>query len=167
MSAVIKTITPFIDKELLLMALENIGCNFTLKGNEILTDRKDYYGLQKFSLNNGRYVFLHDSSAEEGARYMTQTGGYPWGNIKKQEYKSVSEFIKSVEGEYLSLYQNKLEEAERLHLEEEKKRLEQKRIAFIEKQKTTIIERAKEEGYSIKEEKVKGKIKLILVRNTY
>ncbi len=167
MSAVVKTTTPFINKEILLQALKNIGCNFTLQGNEILTERKDYYGLQKFSLNNGRYVFLHDSSADEGARYMTQIGGYPWGNIKNQEYKSVSEFLKSVENEYQSLYQKKLEEIELKRLEEEKIRLEKERIEFVEKQKTTIIERAKEQGYSIKEENVKGKIKLVLVRNTY
>lgn len=167
MSAVIKTTTPFINKELLLQALKNIGCNFTLQGNEILTDRKDYYGLQKFSLNNGRYVFLHNSSAESGSQYMNVTKDYPWGNIKNQEYKSVSEFLKSVEKDYNSLYQKKLEELERLRLEEEKIRLEQERLAFVEKQKATIIERAKEQGYSIKEENVKGKIKLVLVRNTY
>jgi len=167
MSAVVKTTTPFINKELLIQTLENIGCNYTLEGNEILTDRKDYYGLQKFSLNNGRYVFFHDSSAEEGARYMTQIGGYPWGNIKNQEYKSVSEFLKSVEKEYQSLYQKKLEELELHRLEEEKIRLEQERLAFIDKQKTTIIERAKEQGYSIREENIKGKIKLVFVRNTY
>ena len=48
MSAVVKTATPFINKELLLQALKNIGCNFTLQGNDILTDRKDYYGFQSF-----------------------------------------------------------------------------------------------------------------------
>lgn len=167
MSAVVKTATPFINKELLLQALKNIGCNFTLQGNDILTDRKDYYGFQKFSLNNGRYVFLHDSSAEIGSLYMTQPNGYPWGNIKNQEYKSVSEFLKTVENEYQSLYQKKLKELELKRLEEEKRRLEQERIAFIEKQKSTIIARAKEKGYSVKEENVKGKIKLVLVRNTY
>lgn len=167
MSAVIKTATPFINKDILLQALKNIGCNFKLQGNEILTDRNDYYGIQMFSLNNGRYVFLHDSSAENGSPYMNLTRDYPWGNIKNQQYKSVSEFLKSVENEYQSLYQKKLEEAERLRLEEEIKRLEQERLAFIEKQKSTIIERAKEQGYSIKEENVKGKIKLVLVRNTY
>lgn len=167
MSAIIKTATPFINKELLLQSLKNIGCNYTLNGNEILTNRTDYYGLQKFSFNNGRYVFLHDSSAEEGAQFMTQAGGYPWGNIKNQEYKSVSEFLKFLENEYKSLYQKKLEELERLRLEEERICLEQERLAFIEKQRTTIIERAKEQGYSIKEENVKGKIKLVLVRNTY
>ena len=98
---------------------------------------------------------------------MTQPNGYPWGNIKNQEYKSVSEFLKTVENEYQSLYQKKLKELELKRLEEEKRRLEQERIAFIEKQKSTIIARAKEKGYSVKEENVKGKIKLVLVRNTY
>lgn len=167
MSAVIKTTTPFINKEMLLEALENIGCKYTLQDNEILTDRKDYYGLQKFSLNNGRYVFLHDSSAEVGAALMTRPDGYPWGNIKNQEYKSVSEFLQSLEKQYNAIYQRKLEELERLRQEEERKRLEEERLAFIEKQRQTVIERAKAQGYSIKEEKIKGKVKVILTRNTY
>lgn len=167
MSAVVKTTTPFINKDLLLQALENLGCNYTLQANEILTERKDYYGLQKFSLINGRYVFLHDSSAETGSAYMNTTRDYPWGNIKNQEYRSVGEFLRALEDEYKVLYQKRLEELEQQRLEEERIRLEKERLAYIEKQRSTIIKKAQEQGYSIKEENVKGKIKLVLVRNTY
>ncbi len=40
-------------------------------------------------------------------------------------------------------------------------------MCLDELQKQAVMERAKEQGYSIKEEKVKGKIKLVLIKNTY
>ncbi len=147
MSAVIKTTTPFIDLECLCEALKEVGCGFHVQGNKVITDRHDIrLGFQEFQKDNfGRYVLLAYSHTD----------------------KNQADFIRLVDKQYNMIYQNKLVEAERSRLEEEKKRLEQERLAFIDKQKTTIIERAKEQGYSIKEENVKGKIKLVLVRNTY
>jgi hypothetical protein len=166
MSSVVKTITPFLDKELLLQALDAVGCKYTLRGNEILTDRVDYRGNQKFVWNNSRYSFWHDSHENM------------WHNINTKEYKTVSGFLASVEKAYNTIYQKKLEEFERLRLEalaeaerkrleEERLRLERERQEYVEKQRSTIIAKAKEKGYSVREEKVKDKIKLVLVRNTY
>lgn len=174
MSSVVKTITPFINRELLLQALDKIGCNYTISGNEIITDRQDYYGKQKFVLHNGKFIFLHDSSAEN----MRFGPHYPWGNIDLKEYKTISSFLGAVEREYNAIYKKKLEELEQLRLaalaEAEQKRLEQERIRleqerkdYVEKQKAAIIAKAKEKGYSVREAKVKEKIKLVLVRNTY
>ena len=147
MSAVIKTITPFIDLECLCKALTAVGCGIHIQGNKLITDRQDVrLGFQEFQKDNyGRYVLFAYSQTD----------------------RNQIDFIRLVEKQYNLIYQNKLEEVERLRLEEEKKRLEQERLAFIDKQKTTIIERAKEHGYSIKEENIKGKIKLVLVRYTY
>jgi hypothetical protein len=147
MSAVIKTTTPFIDLEFLCEALTAVGCDYSVHGNKIITNRKDVrLGFQEFQKDNfGRYALFAYSHTD----------------------RNQADFIRVVEKQYNSIYQNKLEEFDRLRLEEEKKRLEQERLAFIEKQKSTIIERAKEQGYSIKEENIKGKIKLVLVRNTY
>jgi hypothetical protein len=86
-------------------------------------------------------------------------------NVK--EYKTVSSFLEAVEGKYHFFYNLKMEELEKQRQEEERIRLENERKAFVEKQKESIIAKAKEKGYSIKEENVKGKIKLVLVRNTY
>ena len=159
MSAVIKTITPFINKELLLKALDALDCHYTLKANEIVTERIDYYGNQKFVLKNGRFLFQHDSSANRER--------YPWRNLNLKEHKPVSSFLQAVEAKYHFFYNQKMEELEKQRHEEELIRLENERKAFVEKQKENIIAKAKEKGYSIKEENVKGKIKLVLVRNTY
>ncbi len=178
MSAVIKTVTPFIDRECLLKALDKLGVKYSLKKNEIVTERRDYYGLQKFIFQNGRYKFQHDSSAEVN-EYKRRWGTYPSGwKANWKQWNSVSEFLQAVEKEYNHFYQKKLaeierkrqealEEAERKRLEAEAKRLEEERKAFVEKQKQAIIEKAKAKGYSVKEKKVGKKIKLVLVRHTY
>lgn len=173
MSSIVKTITPFIDKEILCQALKECGCQYQDQGLEILTDRHDYYGLQKFQLQLGRYVYLHDSSAEN----MRFGPHYPWGNIDQQQYKTVSAFLEAVEKHYNEIYQRRLAEIElaklraaeeeRRRLEEEKIRLENERKAFVEKQKSAIIQKAKAKGYYVKEEKIKNKIKLVLVKRTY
>ena len=66
--------------------------------------------------------------------------------------KNQAEFVKSLEK-----YYNKL-----LPAVKEKQRQE-----YVEKQKQTVIAKAKAKGYSVREEKVNNKIKLVLVRNTY
>jgi len=176
MSAVVKTITPFINKEMLKQALDSVSCKYTVSENTIVTERVDFYGNQKFVFLNGRYNLSHDSSSNDGASHMINR--YPWGNIDNQKYKGVSSFLESVEKEYNRIYAEKiaelerirqvqLAEQERIRLEEEMKRIEQERIAYIEKQKQTIIQKAKEQGYSVLEKKVNNKIKLILHRNTY
>lgn len=163
MSSIVKTITPFINKEFLCEALKAVGCEYTIQENAIITDRQDYYGRQKFELINGRFVFLHDSSAEN----MRFGPRYPWGNINAQQYKTVSDFLKHLETAYNDIYRKRMEELERLRLEAERLRLEQERQDFVEKQRQTVIANAQKKGYAIREERVKDKIKLVLVRNTY
>ena len=174
MSSIVKTVTPFINEELLLKALDAIGCKYQVVGNEIITDRTDYYGRQKFVFQNNRYCFFHDSSAER----FIHGPRYPWGNIDLKQHKKVSEFLKSVEDAYNEVYRKRLEELERLRLEaaaeaerkrleEERLRLERERQEYVEKQRTSIIAKAKEMGYYVQEKKVKETIKLVLVRTTY
>lgn len=174
MSHISKTITPFIDKDILCQALIESGCAITINDNEIITDRKDYYGFQKFSLLNNRYVFMHDSSAD----VFIYGPHYPWGNIDSKEFKTVSNFLTDIETRYNAIYKQRLEEiekarqeaiaeAERQRLEQERIRMEEERKAFVEKQKKAIIEKAKAKGYSVKETMTNNKIKLVLVRHTY
>jgi hypothetical protein len=197
-SSVVKTLTPFLNKELLLQALDAVDCKYTVNGNTVITDRKDYYGYQKFEFRNGRFIFLHDSSSQD----MIYGPHYPWGNIEMKKYKTVSSFIGAIGKEYNAIYQRQMEElerkrlaaiaeAERLRLrkeqiaeqerlrliakaeeerrkaEEEKQRLERERREYVAKQRTAIVEKAKEQGYDIQETVVENKIKLVLVRTTY
>lgn len=147
MSAVIKTATPFIDVECLCEALTKVGCGYEVKGNKVITNRKDLrLGFQEFQKDEfGRYALYAYSYSD----------------------KNQANFIRKVEKEYNVSYQIKLEEIERLCLEEEKRRLEKERQEFVKKQRTTILDRAKAQGYSVKEKQVNGKIKLILTRHTY
>jgi len=171
MSSLVKTITPFIDREILCQALQECGCQYQIQGNNILTDRRDYFGLQMFQLQQGRFVYLHDSDA------VMFSSSFPWENINQQQYKTVSSFLEQVEKHYNDIYQRRLAEIElekqraaeeeRRRLEEERIRLENERKAFVEKQKNAIIQKAEKKGYYVKEEKVKNKIKLVLLKRTY
>ncbi|MEZ4935957.1 MAG: hypothetical protein R2799_00025 [Crocinitomicaceae bacterium] len=157
MSAVVKTLTPFINKDLLLKALDAMGCKYSVRSNVIYTDRVDFRGQQKFVLQNGRYVFQHDSDADS----------FLWKNMNMKSRKTVRSFLETLEKKYQLLYNKRMEELEQQRQEEERARLEKERQVFVESQRENIIAKAKEQGYSIQEEKIKGKIKLILVRNTY
>jgi len=156
-SSVVKTLTPFLNRELLLQALDAACCKYTEHGNDILTDRVDFRGNQKFVLENGRYRFWHDSHER-----LTN-----WSAFDARAYKPVSSFLGEVERQYNEMYRRKLEELEKQRLEEERLRLERERQEFVEKQRAAVIARAKEKGYAVREEKAKGKIKLVLVRTTY
>jgi FKBP-type peptidyl-prolyl cis-trans isomerase len=158
MSAVVKTITPFIDKECLLKALDKLQIRYSINGNQIVSQN------QNFIYRNGHYtldVYSHN-----------------YQPVNWNDYKNNNKFLETIETEYNKFYAEKLAEierkrqqalaeAERKRLEEEAKRIEAERKAFVEKQKKTIIEKAKAKGYSVKEKKVGNKIKLVLVRHTY
>ena len=158
MSAVIKTVTPFIDKECLLKALDKLDVKYTINGNQIVSQN------QKFIYRNGHYTLDMYS--------------HNYQSVNWNDYKNKNSFLEVVEKEYNQFYAKKLAELERLRqealaekerirLEKEIKRIEEERKAFVEKQKQAIIEKAKAKGYSVKVKKVKNKIKLILVRHTY
>lgn len=158
MSCVVKTATPFIDKEILCLALKQIGCKITVQGDRIITDIPDrVIGHQTFERDaNGKYYLSAYSYTD----------------------RNRADFVSEIGKHYEVLYQKKLEEiekarqeaiaeAERQRLELERIRMEEERKAFVEKQKNSIIEKAKAKGYSVKETMTNNKIKLVLVRHTY
>lgn len=152
MSAIVKSITPFLNKEILLEALDAINCKYTLQHDNILTERIDYYNNQQFIYVNGRYLFQHDSSAV--------SENYSWRNLNVGNYKTVNSFLKAVEEKYNEIYNHKVEQERIAKLEEERK-------AFLEQQKQNIIAKAKKKGYAVEEKKVGNKVKLVLVKMTY
>jgi hypothetical protein len=188
MSSVVRTRTPFLNEPLLMQALETIGCSYTVDGNNIITNRIDYRGNQRFVFHDGKYLFQH----EDGDFGLQQYGS--------EKHKPTHSFLADVEKAYNAIYKRQLEElerkrmaaiaeAERLHkermaeqerlrllakaeeerkkAEEEKQRLERERKEYVEKQKAAIIAKAKEQGYDIQETVVGSKIKLVLVQTTY
>ena len=167
MSAVVKTLTPFVSCELLTEALDALGVSYTCRDEQIVTCRKDFYGHQIFTYSpqSGKYVFQHDSSADVGSRWNP----YPWGASFK-EWKTVSSFLEAVETEYKNAYirlEENVEEEKRLERERRLFEEEERKRRFVEKQKQTILEKATEKGYSVKETKQGDKVRLVLVRTRY
>ena len=149
MSAVVKTVTPFTQRDLLLEALDELGVVYQEKGNAIMTERVDDYGAQRFIYEQGAYRFQHDSS--------------PWRKLNFNKWKTVSAFLGAVEKVYHQAY----ERLQQRMAAEERRRLEEERKRFVEQQKQAVIQRAKEQGYNIKEIRKGNKIQLQLVRTTY
>lgn len=172
MSAIVRTQTPFIHRDILLKALDRIGESYwiTIEGT-ICTGRKDYYGVQAFEKRGNGYVLRHDSSANNN-RFGSV---YPWGNLKDSPYMLVRDFLSAVQKAYNDILveeAEKLQKIEQEHLEaEERERLrreaeerESARLAYIQAQEQAIIERAKANGYYITRKEQGGKIRLTLSR---
>jgi hypothetical protein len=170
MSAVIKTLTPFTSQSLLLEALEEMGAEPQLLDTEaalrgashrgrlqlgdILTNRRDYYGLQHFRRVGEVFQLRHDSS---------EMNGTVVSRLQDRKYRSVTDFLGQLEGAYKGAHQRLLQRL----AEEERQRLEQERIARVEATRLKAIERAKAQGYSVKEHRANGKIQLVLTRTVY
>ncbi len=204
MSARVLTLTPFINKEYLIQALKILNVNFKLEGEDIVTERIDYYGAQIFKKQKNGYSFLHDSSAN--------WKDYPYRNINFKNFKTVQEFLKAIEKEYLEAERRHKEELRRLEEElkrkqeeEEKRRkemlrqeqinqivaeqeakdreskrleeeirkkeaelkaIEEEKKALVAEQKQKILEKAKAQGYSVREKQKGNNIQLVLIKNT-
>jgi DNA repair exonuclease SbcCD ATPase subunit len=195
MSAIIKSRVAFLDKSLLLKALQELQVNFQEQDTQIVTERLDYYGNQKFRLDQGRYVFLFDSSSNNPH--------YQWRKQNWGKWPTTNAFLDELEQTYNRLYQEreaeverrrkeaeerrarlereKLEaeerrrmeaelrriEEERRQKEEELRQLEEQRKQYVESRKQEIIKQAQKQGYQVKEKQEGKKVKLVLVRHTY
>lgn len=94
MSCRVKTATPFINKEILLEALEECGYEYKIKGENIDIPALHKYRNTYFELKNGKYVLIHE------------------------DFNDISSFLQKVEKSYNNVYERKLkEEAERLERE--------------------------------------------------
>lgn len=156
MSAIVQTVTPFTRKDLLLEALDELGVNYKLQGNKIVTERLDFYGHQTFEQDHDNvFRFQHDSSAERI--------NYRWRAINFKEWKTVSSFLEAVDKAYRNAYDKLLERL----AEEERQREEERKRQYVEKVRQETIAKAQSLGYAVKESKQGNKVKLVLTRTTY
>ena len=140
MSNIRTTLTPFIDEESLIESLDEMNINYNQRRNKIILKAMGRgYEELSFEFENKRFVFKSDDE------YLPSKF--------KNEFKNSDAFLKQVEKHYRVIFTKKKKEA--------------LRVAFVQEQKNKIIEKAKKNGYKVKEEKVNGKIKLVLKRNVY
>ncbi|MCJ8314622.1 MAG: hypothetical protein HRU38_20960 [Saccharospirillaceae bacterium] len=166
MSAVIKTTTPFTISEVLFAALTKLGAepiiitaeninNFQNRSNvaidNIITNRKDYNGLQLFRFNGKVWQLQHDQDEYETSIV----------SAVNKEYQSVSRFLNELNGIYQVCYQTHLKNLAEL----ERQKIEQARIDRVAATRLQAITEAKAQGYSVKEKNIRGKIQLVLTRS--
>jgi hypothetical protein len=166
MSAVIKTTTPFVIESVLIDALksvnadpivvtESISSRYNQRNRpmfgDILTNRKDYNGIQFFRKIGERWLFLHDQDELYGS-VVSQ--------VSNKTYMKVGRFLSDLTEKYqhsYTEYLNHLAEQERFRLEEERK-------ARVEATRQQAIAKAKAQGYSVKETRKGTQIQLVLTR---
>ncbi|MFA0570467.1 hypothetical protein [Vibrio gallaecicus] len=166
MSAVIKTTTPFTIKEVLFSALATLGAEpvsvtaeninrFRQRSNvtigDIITNRRDYNGLQLFCFNGDVWQLQHDQD-EYATRIVSVT---------QKQYQSVSRFLNELNVAYQGCYKVHLDNIAAL----ERQRIEQERIDRIAEARQQAIDKAIQQGYSVKEKHIRGKIQLVLTRS--
>jgi hypothetical protein len=166
MSAVIKTTTPFTIKEVLFSALATLGSepvsitaeninNFRQRSNvaigDIITNRRDYNGLQLFCFNGDVWQLQHDQD-EYATSIVSAT---------QKQYHSVSRFLNELNGTYQGCYKVHIDNIAEL----ERQRIEQERIDRVATTRQQVIAKAKAQGYSVKEKHIRGKIQLVLTRS--
>lgn len=163
----IKTTTPFIIESVLFKALEAVGAEPILVTSDvlqnisqrnqmtlgdILTNRSDYNGRQYFRQQGERWIFLHDSD-EYSTRIVSE--------IRDRRYTPVSRFLSELSLAYDTSYTQHLESL----AEQERIRIEDERKARVEATRMQAIEKAKSQGYSVKESRTSlGQIQLVLTR---
>ena len=151
MSAVLRLSTPFVEKDLLVEALQSIDAFLKVDLNGgIQTKRNDDRGQQTFILTSqGHYIFQYDSDSDR----------YPFGLPKMP----VQQFMQQVEKAYVSAQQKKLERL----AEEERIRVEEERKARVDKVRREAIMKAKNQGYAVRETRKGDQIQLVLTRTVY
>ncbi len=136
MSCKVRSLTPFTHKVVLKRTLNKMEIAFREKGANLILERKDYIGNKSFNWIGNQYEFTHDSDG-----YNNEWEGTKW--------KNDNAFMKDVEKNYRQI-------ALSMGIKVSKEKLDAT--------KREIMDRAKKQGYRVKEKKVGEKIKLVLTR---
>ena len=167
MSSIIQSRVPFLHRSILCQALKEMGIRYHMNGDLVDTEISDNYGTVSFRPHLGRYI-----PTTTNAKRMPR-----WGKIhlSDSEEQRLRLFLDKLSDAYqLALNENNdrlrraeeerlaAEEAERLKREADER--ETARLAFIQQQEQTIIERAKADGYHVTRKEIGGKIRLTLSR---
>lgn len=177
MSAIIKTLTPFLDISILKEAISECGYHYVQQANGIeIVELKGYRPTIFVADSRGRFTLTHDSHTRNIKEFLEKiTSQYKIVYARKQEeLRRLKEEEKRmaiekenalVKQEQLS-YEQKLREiqAQKQRAEEEMLKVEQEKKAYIESQKKAVYEKAKEMGYEVEEVKKANKIQLVLVK---
>lgn len=179
MSARITTITPFIDKKLLLEALDNCQISYQLQGETIHLQQGFAYGAYFQRDFRNKYTLVHDSYDNHRSTLTKIEIEYQKAYKRQQEElerikkelakkKAEQEEKARIKAEQERIEQEKIRLEEELRKAElEQKRIEQEKKKYIESQKKSVYEKAKSMGYSIKEKQKGEKVQLILVKTSY
>jgi hypothetical protein len=168
MSAIVRSLTPFLNQEQLLEALESLECQCTVQQDQITVTgglNLRLYNKPVFKRTiDGKFMLLHERSPEIKKFLKQLEGAY----IKAgKEYKRKLQELKILAEQEEVLSKQREIELKKQELEQKEKERELAKQAYVQQQKAEIIRKAKEQGYEVKEYKKGNNIQLQLVKVTY
>jgi len=174
MSCRLTTLTPFINREFLLKALDACQYKYRIKSNQIILEQNlsiAYYDLVFEQDHLGKFVLHHDSHTNIHSLLTKLEEQY---RRIEQEYIAELERQRiAAEKAQIQAEQQRVEAArkrailEQQRIEAEQKRLAEEKRIFVEKQKQAIQEKARSMGYVVKEVSQGQNVQLVLIRRTY
>ena len=164
MSAYIEIPMAITDRECLLKALEDMGFGYEkLEVHNTARKLEGYMGTRR--MNTAEIVisrkYVGGSSNDLGFKKTNK--GYIFIVSKYDKRRFGSEWLSDLTGKYKVHYHHKLEKL----AEDERKRIEEEKRLAREERKKSVIQKAKQMGYMVKEEMVGKQIQLVLVRREY
>lgn len=164
MSAYITLMTPMMDQESLLAALEDMG--FHAAKIEVHATPVSLVGYQNDQRKQTAHIIIrrqHVGSGSNDIGFLSTNTGFRAHISDYDQRQFGQDWLSKLNTRYQSRFsakQARIEAEERRVLEEQKKQL-------IEAQRKTIYEKAKKMGYRVRESQEGDKIRLVLVKRVY
>jgi hypothetical protein len=146
MSAVVRGRFPFLNKELLIEAINRTG---------LYKSRENTY------YDRGNAIDVMYTATQVAGYFFVLNGAYSFVSaVDERTYRTITDQINEKYLEIIAEIEQKKEEA-RL------KEIEKQRKIYVDNKKKEIEQKAKSMGYQVKEERIGKTIKLVLVKREY
>ena len=164
MSAYIRMATPMTDRECLVQALADMGFGpDKVVVSELPRHLEGYLGERRPQVADVIIPRKYVGRASNDIGFYRTPHGYQATISKYDRRKYGNSWL----AELTQRYQKRWSEKQRRMAEVERRRVEQERKRLVEQQRKAVVERARKMGYTVKETKTGGKLRLVLVKRSY
>jgi len=139
----VESSAPFVDEECLIDAIEAVGAKWRRQGTTIAVSAPTVGEGITLELRHGAWTLRRLSSEQHRHCELRLVAAYEEASRKK------------------------LARLAEEHRRAEEARIRQEKAALVERRRSAIVEKARKQGYDVKERREGTQIRLVLVRRTY
>lgn len=139
----VESSAPFVDEECLIDAIEAVGAKWRRQGTTIA---------------------ITAQMVGEGITLELRHGAWTLRRLSSEQHRQWEARLVAV---YEDVSRRKLARLAEEHRRSEEARIRQEKAALVERRRTAIVEKARKQGYEVKERREGAQIRLVLVRRTY